>query len=95
MDSKGDEKEFLDKTLMDAMAYELYFKDELPLAHLLERMQGLEDAELIRRAMLDVDIQNTIAGLAAEKPFRIVSDATFKGQKRTHITEVKAKNISL
>jgi hypothetical protein len=76
MDTSGETREFLDKSLMDPMAYELYFKDEADLIQAIGNLQG--DGELIRRARSDSAITQKLRALTGEEQYRLIRRATYK-----------------
>jgi Alw26I/Eco31I/Esp3I family type II restriction m6 adenine DNA methyltransferase len=76
MDSRGEEREFLDKKLMDAMAYELYFMDMRMLSSaVLSSMEDGATAETLKR---EEDIAAIIDSIMAREGFRVIQDATYR-----------------
>lgn len=76
MGASGEEREFLDKKLMDAMAYELYFMDMRMLSSaVLSSMEGGTTAETFKR---QEDITAILDRITAREGFKIVQDATYR-----------------
>jgi Alw26I/Eco31I/Esp3I family type II restriction m6 adenine DNA methyltransferase len=76
IDSCGEAREFLDKKLMDAMAYELYFMDMRMLSSaVLSSMENGATAETFER---EADIVAIIDQIAAREGFRIIQSATYR-----------------
>jgi hypothetical protein len=76
MDSDGEEREFLDKKLMDAMAYELYFMDMRMLSSaVLSSMEAGATAETFKR---EEDIAAIIDQITAREGFRVIQKATYR-----------------
>ncbi len=76
MGSSGEEREFLDKKLMDAMAYELYFMDMRMLSSaVLSSMEDGATAETFKR---EEDIAAIIDQITAREGFRVIQNATYR-----------------
>lgn len=76
MRSSGEERDFLDKKLMDAMAYELYFMEMRMLSSaILSSMKEGATAETFKR---EEDIVAIIDRITAREGFRIIQKATYR-----------------
>jgi adenine-specific DNA-methyltransferase len=76
MESHGEAREFLDKKLMDAMAYELYFMDMHMLSSaVLSSMEDGATAETLKR---EEDIAVMIDRITAREGFRVIQSATYR-----------------
>lgn len=78
MSTSGETKEFLDKKLMDTMAYELYFKDRAELVPAIGGLRELGDGDFICRSMSDDTIIRKISALAEEEPYGLIRGASYK-----------------
>ena len=76
MGSSGEEREFLDKKLMDAMAYELYFMDMRMLSSAV--LSSMEDGATAETFEREEDIAAIIDQITAREGFRVIQDATYR-----------------
>jgi hypothetical protein len=76
MNSTGETRDFLDKTLMDAMAYELYFMETQALYRAVISLKA--NGATARAIMVDKGITAIIDVVIARKEFRVVQDATYR-----------------
>jgi Alw26I/Eco31I/Esp3I family type II restriction m6 adenine DNA methyltransferase len=76
MESSGDVREFLDKKIMDAMAYELYFMDMRMLSSaILSSMEDGATAETFKR---EEDIAAIVDRITSREGFRVIQSATYR-----------------
>jgi hypothetical protein len=76
MGSGGEEREFLDKKLMDAMAYELYFMEMRMLSSaVISSMEEGVTAETFKR---QDDIRAIIDRITAREGFKIMQRTTYR-----------------
>ncbi len=71
--STGDERQFLDRELMDSMVYELYFMGDNRLADVLNDKQKIDDIGTIKSITSE-----RIREISAEERFQLIKKATYK-----------------
>ncbi|HTY90349.1 MAG TPA: N-6 DNA methylase [Methanocella sp.] len=73
INSRGETREFLDKKLMDSMAYELYLKDTK--AGLIGAVTAMHDPE---KLISDSNIRRMVYAMRDEKEFQVIQRAAYR-----------------
>jgi hypothetical protein len=76
MSSDGEEREFLDKKLMDAMAYELYFMDMRMLSSAV--LSSVEECATVETFKRQEDIVAILDRITDREGFKAVQGATYR-----------------
>ena len=76
MSSSGETRDFLDKTLMDAMAYELYFTERSVLSGTV--LSSKDNGATAEALMRDKSIMAIVEGIIAREEFRVMQDVTYR-----------------
>jgi Alw26I/Eco31I/Esp3I family type II restriction m6 adenine DNA methyltransferase len=78
MDTSGEARTFLDRSVIDPLVFELYFIDYTPLIKSIEQLQKLDDAEFIKRLMDDAHINQKLKEISSDKRYNLIMEAAFR-----------------
>jgi Alw26I/Eco31I/Esp3I family type II restriction m6 adenine DNA methyltransferase len=78
MDTKGEARTFLDRSVIDPLIFELYFIEDAPLVKSLGRLQKLCDADFIKWLMDDAYINQKLKDISADDRYNLIKEAAFR-----------------
>ena len=78
INSNGDTRVFLDRSVMDSLAFEQYFMEDKSLIRRLACLQDHSDTDLIRLLMSDGAVSQNISDIQADERYKLIKEAVFR-----------------